>query len=176
MKIKQISRISLFAAFIAVSVYLIPPVQVPLIQVPFTMQTLFIFLAGFLFIPIEAFLAVLIYVLIGAIGLPVYSGARGGLSVLFGPTGGFIMLFPLVSLLISIFKSKTRKKIFDLVIGFIIGILGLYMLANIWISVSLSMSYWKALLSLLPFLPFDIFKLLIAYFVYLKIPKELIVN
>lgn len=173
-KIKQISKISLFAAFISVSVYLFPPITVPLIQVPFTLQTLFIILAGFLFTPLEAFIAVLLYVFIGAVGLPVYSGARGGLSVLFGPSGGFIMLFPLVSLFISIFKSKTKNIVHDLAIGGLISIICLYLLANIWLSITLSLNYWVALLSLLPFIPLDIVKLLLAYFVYIKMPSEFV--
>ncbi len=174
MKIKQVTRISLYAAFIAVSVYLIPPIQIPSIQVPFTLQTLLIMLAGFLFVPSEAFLTVFIYVFIGAIGLPVFSGARGGLSVLLGPTGGFLMLFPLVSLFISLLKSKTHKKLYDIGIGLFISVIALYLLANIWLSVILSISYWSALLSLLPFVPFDILKLLLAYFIYLKFPKDII--
>lgn len=174
MKIKQITRVSLYAAFIAVSVYLIPPLQIPSIQVPFTLQTMLIMLAGYLFVPKEAFLTVFIYVFIGAIGLPVYSGGRGGFSVLFGPTGGFLLLFPFVSFFISFFKSKTKRKLFDLGIGFAFGIVSLFLLGAIWLSVSLSIGYISALLSLLPFVPFDILKLLLAYLIYLKFPKDLI--
>jgi len=173
MSIKKISRISLFAAFIAVSVYAIPPIMVPVIQVPFTLQTLFIILAGYLFTPLDAFLTVFIYVLLGAFGLPVYSGARGGLSVLLGPTGGFLMLFPFVSLGISVFKSKTKNMAYNLSIGFLIGIFGLYIFANIWLSLSVSISYMSSLLSLLPLLIFDFIKLFMAYTIYLKIPKDL---
>lgn len=173
-KIKQISKISLFAAFISVSVYIIPPITIPLVQVPFTLQTLFIILAGFLFTPFEAFITVLLYVFIGAVGLPVYSGARGGFSVLIGPTGGFIMLFPLVSFFISFLKSKTKNMAHDLFIGFMVAIVSLYLLANIWLSVTLSLNYWMALLSLLPFIPLDIIKLFLAYFIYMKMPSEFI--
>jgi len=171
-KIKQLSKISLFAAFICVSVYLIPPITIPLVSVPFTLQTLFIILAGFIFTPLEAFLSVLLYVFIGAVGLPVFSGARGGLSVLVGPTGGFIILFPLVSLMISILKSKTKNITHDLFIGAFISIVCLYFLANIWLSITLSLNYWVALLSLLPFIPLDIIKLLLAYIVYKKLPSD----
>ncbi len=176
MTIKKISRISLFSAFIAVSVYIIPPIMVPLIQVPFTLQTVFIILAGFLFTPHEAFITVFIYVLLGAIGLPVYSSARGGLSVLFGPTGGFIMLFPIVSFLISVLKSKTENMTHDILIGVFISIFGLYIFANIWLSFSLSIGYFKSLSSLLPFFIFDIIKLFMSYAIYMKIPKDIFKN
>ncbi|MDO9628343.1 MAG: biotin transporter BioY [Acholeplasmataceae bacterium] len=173
MKLKQVTRISLFSAMIAVSVYLIPPIAVPVLNVSFTLQTLFIILIGFILAPLEAFLSVFIYVLIGAFGFPVFSGYRGGLSVLFGPTGGFIMMFPIVSLLISVFKSKKRLHMYNLMIGFIFGVVVLYLIANLWLSYSLSINYFASLSGLLIFIPFDIVKLLLAYFIYLRIPKEI---
>jgi biotin transport system substrate-specific component len=174
MKIAQISRISLFAAILSISVYLFPPLIVPLINVPFTLQTLFVILIGFLLKPTEAFLSVFIYIMMGAIGLPVYSFGRSGFSVLLGPSGGFLMLFPFVSLFISLLKSKTKNKVYDLILGFSIGIVSLYLLAAIWLSLSTTLSYGKALLGLLPFIPGDIIKLLLAYAVYLKVPKDFI--
>ncbi|MBN2300353.1 MAG: biotin transporter BioY [Acholeplasmataceae bacterium] len=174
MKIKQVTRVSIYAAFIAVSVYLVPPIHIPSIQVAFTLQTLLIVLAGFLFVPKEAFLTVFIYIAIGALGLPVFSGARGGLSVLLGPTGGFLFLFPLVSFSISVLKSKTKNKLYDLGMGLLISIVLLYFLAAIWLSISLSIAYFSALISLLPFVPFDIVKLFLAYFIYLKFPTEIL--
>jgi biotin transport system substrate-specific component len=84
------------------------------------------------------------------------------------------MLFPFVSLSISVLKSKSRNKIYDLLLAFIIGVVALYLLAAIWLSISTTLSYGKALLGLLPFVPGDIIKLLLAYAVYLKIPKDLL--
>jgi biotin transport system substrate-specific component len=173
LNLKQMIRISLFAAMISISVYLFPPFIIPYVQVTFTLQTLLIILVGFLLRPTEAFLSSLIYILLGAIGLPVFSGGRGGFQVLFGPTGGFILLFPFLSLGISLLKSKSRHTLYDLVIAFVLSVPMLYLLANLWLSYQLSINYWKALLSLLPFVPFDIIKLIFAYFVYQKIPREL---
>lgn len=173
MKLKQVTRISLFAAMIAVSVYLIPPISVPLINVSFTLQTLFIILIGFILSPLEAFLSVFVYVFVGALGFPVFSGYRGGLSALFGPTGGFIIMFPVMSLLISIFKSKEKKHIYNLLIGFLVGVVLLYLVANLWLSYSLSINYFQSLAGLLIFIPFDILKLILAYFIYLRLPKEI---
>ncbi|PKK93505.1 MAG: hypothetical protein CVV61_04265, partial [Tenericutes bacterium HGW-Tenericutes-6] len=94
MTTKRMIMISLFAAMLAISVFIFPPIPIPVIDVNFTLQTLFVIMIGYLLSPIDAFLSVFIYVLMGAIGLPVFSGMRGGLSILFGPTGGFIFLFP----------------------------------------------------------------------------------
>jgi biotin transport system substrate-specific component len=171
---KQMIRISLFAAMISVSVYLFPPFIVPYVNITFTLQTLLVVLMGFLLKPSEAFLSCFIYLLLGALGLPVFSGARGGFQMIAGPTGGFLILFPLLAYSISLLKSKTKKMWYDLVIAFVFSIPLLYLLANIWLSYSLSINYWKALLSLIPFIPFDILKIGFAYLIYQKIPEEVL--
>ena len=173
MNIKSMTRVSLFASMLAVSVYLIPPIPIPFVEVSFTLQTMFVVLIGFLLTPLEAFLSVLVYIMIGAFGIPVFSGARGGLSVLFGPSGGFLMLFPLVSLGISRFKSNQQNMVHNLLIASVFGIILLYLFANIYLSFILEINYWIALLSLLPFIPFDMLKIIFAYFIYRKIPKHL---
>jgi biotin transport system substrate-specific component len=173
MNIKRMTRISLFASMLAISVYLIPPIQVPFVEVSFTLQTMLVVLIGFLLTPLEAFLAILVYIMVGALGIPVFSGARGGLSVLFGPSGGFLMMFPFVSLGISYFKSDPKKIGCNLIIAFVFGIVLLYLFANVYLSLVLNLNYWIALLSLLPFIPFDMVKIVLAYLVYRKIPKDL---
>ncbi|TNF08297.1 MAG: biotin transporter BioY [Bacillota bacterium] len=171
---KQMIRISLFAAMISVSVYLFPPFLVPYVNITFTLQTLLVVLIGFLLKPSEAFLSCFIYLLLGAAGLPVFSGAQGGFQIIVGPTGGFLILFPFLALGISLLKSKTKKMWFDLLISILLAIPLLYLLANIWLSYSLSINYWRALLSLIPFVPFDILKIGFAYLIYQKIPDEVL--
>ena len=69
--------------------------------VPITLQTLGIYLIGLVLKPKIAFISSLIYILMGAIGLPVYSGFSAGLSTILGPTGGYIFSFPITALIIS---------------------------------------------------------------------------
>jgi biotin transport system substrate-specific component len=171
---KQMIRISLFAAMISVSVYLFPPFIVPYVNITFTLQTLLIVLIGFLLKPMEAFLSVFIYLLLGAVGLPVFSGARGGIQMILGPTGGFLMLFPFLACAISLLKSKKKIMWYDLLMSVVLAIPILYLLANIWLSYSLSLNYWRALLSLIPFVPFDILKIGFAYLIYQKIPEDVL--
>jgi len=174
MTTKRMIMISLFAAMLAISVFIFPPIPIPVIDVNFTLQTLFVIMIGYLLSPIDAFLSVFIYVLMGAIGLPVFSGMRGGLSILFGPTGGFIFLFPIVSFLIAYTKSKTTKVWHDLLIGFVWGILFLYLGATLWLSFSININYFKALITMLIFVPFDMLKILLAYIIARRIPKQVI--
>ncbi|GEJ59133.1 biotin transporter BioY [Anaeromyxobacter diazotrophicus] len=85
--------IALLAACIAAGAW----IQLPLGPVPFTLQPLFAFLAGFLLGPLGGPAAVLLYLAAGVLGLPVFAGGASGLGVLFGPTGGYLAGFVLAA-------------------------------------------------------------------------------
>ena len=80
---------ALIASLIAVGAFVCLPVG----AVPVTLQTLAVVLAAILLSPGGAFAATGVYVLLGVVGVPVFSGGRAGLAVLVGPTGGFILGF-----------------------------------------------------------------------------------
>ena len=96
MSLNRMLKVSILVSMLIMLVYVMPPVLMPFSGIPITLQTLMIIVIGLLLSPIEALIAVLIYVLLGAIGLPVFSGGRGGIDVILGPTGGFIVGFPVV--------------------------------------------------------------------------------
>jgi len=72
-------------------------ISIPLEPVPFTLQVLAVVLAGLLLGPRYGALAMAVYVLVGAVGVPVFAGFRGGLSVLFGDTGGYLLAYLLAA-------------------------------------------------------------------------------
>ena len=90
LKTKDLVLISLFTAMIIV-LGLIPPVPVPWVPVPVTLQTFGVMLAGLILGPWRGGLVVLTYVLIALLGIPVLPGGRAGMAVLAGPTGGFLL-------------------------------------------------------------------------------------
>ena len=90
-KIESMTLIALGAALIAA----LSPFTIPLGPIPITLQTLAIGLIASIYRPKEATLSVLIYLLLGAIGLPVFAGGHGGISSFYGPTAGFLFFFPL---------------------------------------------------------------------------------
>ena len=99
--------------------------------VPITLQTLGIYLIGLVLKPKIAFISSLIYILMGAIGLPVYSGFSAGLSTILGPTGGYIFSFPITALIISYlvhYRSTTIFKFGALILGTIIC----YLIGTLW--------------------------------------------
>ncbi len=89
MTTRDLTLAALFAAIMIV-LGLIPPVPVGIIPVPITLQSMGAMLAGCILGSKRGALAMAIFVLLAAIGLPVLSGGRGGLAVLLGPTGGYI--------------------------------------------------------------------------------------
>lgn len=94
---RSLTYIAIGAALIAV----LSQISIPLGPVPFTLQTMAIGLLATLYKPKEATLSVVLYLLLGAIGLPVFAGGSGGFQALFGATGGFLWAFILYGLLTS---------------------------------------------------------------------------
>lgn len=93
----DLGLIAVFAAFTAVCAVL-PAIPVGPVAVPITLQTLAVYLTGLVLGGRRGFLAILLYVVVGLVGLPVFAGFRGGPSVLAGPSAGYIVAFPLAAL------------------------------------------------------------------------------
>lgn len=169
-KLQRLIKIAAMTAVLCISVYAVPPMII-VGQVPFTIQTLMIFLIAYLFDEKDAFMIVMLYIGVGLLGLPVFAGGNSGLSAILGPTGGFIVLFPIIAFLMAKFKSNDKQMLFDTFIGFLFGIVCLYGLAAVWLAYTVSISYVNALLLLFPFVPLDLIKLVIAHTVYQKMPS-----
>jgi biotin transport system substrate-specific component len=97
----NVARAVLFAAATAATapVDLVHPLAP---NVPITLQTLWVYLSGIVLGPIWAGFAFVLYLLAGVIGLPVFAGANAGLGVVLGPTGGFLVGFPLAAVAIGL--------------------------------------------------------------------------
>ena len=99
---------ALFAAVLAVCAVIAVPL--PFTAVPISLWTLGLFTVGGLLRPRVAATASLLHLLLGVVGLPVFSGMRGGLGVLLGPTGGYLMTGPLVVLVIAWITTRTADR------------------------------------------------------------------
>lgn len=162
---------ALFAAVIVVLSQI--SVAIPVSPVPITGQMLGVFLAGGILGSRLGSLSLLIYVLLGAIGLPVFAGAHGGITVLVGPTGGYIWGFILGSYVLgSIVKrcSPTgdtpgaRKVAYiSTALGMLACLAIVYLIGTIQLAIVVGIGLMRALvIGVLPFIPLDIAKLLIA--------------
>ncbi|WP_053375800.1 biotin transporter BioY [Paenibacillus sp. FJAT-27812] len=140
--------------------------------VPITLQTLGVLLAGLFLAPRNAFLSIVIVILLAAIGLPLFSG-QGGISTLTGPTAGFIIAFPFCALLVSLavgafLKSSLKaNKVVAFIVFFIIfelfSSLCSYILGIPWLMQSLDFTFQKAMtVGFYPFIVGDALKSLVG--------------
>lgn len=100
---RMLAIAALVAALLGASAYVAIPTPW---GVPFTLQVLVVVLAGLVLRPAWALAAVGVYVVLGAIGVPVFAGAQGGLGVLVGPTGGYLVGFLAAAPLIAMVRSR----------------------------------------------------------------------
>ncbi|MGL5540263.1 MAG: biotin transporter BioY, partial [Erysipelotrichaceae bacterium] len=108
MKTKEMTYCAVFAAVLAV----LAQIQIPMPNgIPFTLQVLGVVLCGLILKARLAMIATSIYLLVGMIGLPVFSHFGSGLSVLLGPTGGFLWSFPLFAWIVGTFAHEKRAKV-----------------------------------------------------------------
>ncbi|ACK41944.1 MULTISPECIES: biotin transporter BioY [Dictyoglomus] len=169
MKVRQIPYLALGLALLILGSYL--SFYLPFTQIPFTLQVFFLFLITLYFSPVETFFIVFAYLLLGGIGLPVFAGGKGGLNALFGPTGGYLFGFLIGGIIISMVKKYSE------ILALFLGILIIYLTGSIWLSNSLKISYYKALITgVLPFIPYDFAKALISYLIWQRLKKQLKTN
>ena len=92
----------------------------------FTLQLFAVLLISGLFPPVYAFASILAYLLLGALGVPVFAGFQGGIGALFGPTGGFLLGFLPSFLLISLPLKALKKPKFYHILLLFVGVVYLY--------------------------------------------------
>lgn len=169
-KTRKIVFIALFVALITVCSW----IQIPS-TIPFTLQTFAIFLALLCLGGKSGTIAIICYILLGLVGVPVFSGFKAGLSVIMQPTGGYIIGFVIMGLCYLIFEriDKPPIKIFSLVLGLTL----LYLFGTLWFvfvaTKSKEIGFLSALIMcVVPFIIPDLMKLSLAYFISLKLKKS----
>ncbi len=174
MNTKDIVYISLFAAIMA-SFGLIPKIDFGGGFVPFSIQSIIPIIAGAVLGAKRGFFAILLFIGLVAIGLPVLTGGRGGLGNLFGATGGFIFGWLVVAYLVGFFTELFFNKLNVLksfIINSVASIIILYLIGIPWLAVIADISLSKATIGMLPFIPIDIVKALVASFIILAVKKN----
>ena len=126
MKINKMALCAMFSALICICAWL----AIPIGDMVFTMQTFGIFLCLCLLGGKYGSISIFVYLLLGAVGLPVFSGFRGGIGVLLGTTGGYIWGFLCSGLVFWLITERFGQK--ATVISLIAGILVCYMLGSLW--------------------------------------------
>lgn len=141
-------------------------ISIPLIftPVPLTLQNFAVLLLGLLLAPEAAFAALTLYLIEGAAGLPVFSLHVGGIAVLLGPNGGYLLSYPFAAAVIGVVKNRFRPASLSIsIFAAAVGSLIVYALGAAWFSI-LSNLPWSAVLKMTvwPFLPGDALKVIAA--------------
>jgi len=164
-KIRDICFISVFTAIIAASAQISVPMPA---GVPFTMQTFAVLLAGVILGAKRGAAAAFIYIALGAAGVPIFSSFRGGLGVIFGATGGFILSFPPMALCAGVFSGVSPGKLglrkpFLTAFGLILGAAVNYTCGLLMFCAVTSSGFGEAAaLCVAPFILPDIIKMVLA--------------
>lgn len=172
-KIRSMCFVSLGAVLITLCAW----VTVPSV-IPFTAQTFGVSAVLFLLGGKKGLLTVFLYLSMGALGLPVFSGFLGGAGILFGKTGGYLMGF-LVWCVVFWAVTCRKNTVFYALAGCVLGLVSMYVFGTLWYTLfftqGLSSAGVVAVLSecVFPFIVPDAAKLVFAFFVSKRMKKSI---
>jgi len=168
---RQLTLIGVMAAVTCI----LGPLSLPIGVVPISLTNLAIYFAIYALGGKRGTLSYIVYLFIGLVGLPVFSGFSGGVPKLFGPTGGYLIGFVFMAFISGIFIDKFSNKIYMCFLGMVLGTIVTYIFGTAWLAYEAHMTFNKALaVGVLPFIPGDIVKITIASLIGPQIKKRLI--
>jgi biotin transport system substrate-specific component len=157
--LKRMVYAALMAALTAAGAY----IAIPIGPVPIVLQNLFIMLAGLLLGGRWGLISVGVYLLAGAVGLPVFAGGTGGAGKFVGPTGGYLLGFAAAAFLVGVISERGNGRVSMDVLAMVAGTLVIYVFGVSWLKVVTGMSGSKAVaVGMLPFLIGDVLKIAAA--------------
>lgn len=160
-KTAEMTKMALMVAMNCVSAYIIIPL--PFSLSPLALQTLIVNLTGYVLNAKQAFMTMLVYLLVGLAGVPVFTGGSAGPGKLFGPTGGYIIGFLFTAVFLAYFRGEKYSFKRYALLGCVIGIPLIYVFGVVQLKLITGMGWDKAILTgALPFIPLDIVKCLAA--------------
>ncbi len=173
--VKRITYISLFSVLITICSW----ISIPIGGIPITLQTFAVFLAIFTLGARYSALALTVYLLLGAIGLPVFAGFGSGLGTLFGLTGGYLIGFYGIIICYGAITKIFGKSKLPTFIGSLLGLISCYAIGTAWfiyvytgtsgaIGIIATLS-----LTVFPFIAFDIGKIILAIFLEKRLRKHI---
>lgn len=154
-----------FIGIMAAIICIFGPITIPLpfSPIPISFTNLAIYLTIFSIGLKKGTISYLIYLLLGMVGLPVFSQGGAGIGKVLGPTGGYLIGFIFMAIIFGIFLENFQGKLYMYIIGMILGMVVAYGFGTAWLSYQSHMSFSAALtVAVLPFLPGDLIKIIIG--------------
>src|SRR4030042_2135042 len=147
-KLRMVVLASLMAAMTAVGAY----IHIPIGPVPIVLSTLFVLLSGLLLGSHWGLASMGLYLLVGAIGIPVFAGGKGGFAHFFGPTGGYLFGYLLASWTAGFISERSHSLLILDIFAVVVGSLAIYSLGVPWLKMVTQLSWTKTfMLGMVPF-------------------------
>lgn len=168
---KDLIICAMFASITAILAQIAIPL--PFSTVPLTMQVFAVTISGVILGAKKGFISQVIYILLGAIGMPVFAQMSGGAGIIFGYTGGFIMAFPLMALLIGCISEK-YNSISSIMISMMLALIINYTIGTLWYSFVAGVGFMEGfMVCVVPFILIDLVKVGLATTIGLTIKKRI---
>lgn len=171
--IKQLTLVGVMAAVLCV----LGPwtLHIPISPVPVSLGMLGIYFTTSVLGMRLGTASVLIYILLGLVGIPVFTGFTAGPGKLLGPTGGYIIGYIFMALICGFFADKFNKKLPLYFLGMVLGTAACYFFGTLWLAYQMHYTFFQALMAgVIPFIPADLVKLIIAWVVGFQVRKRLL--
>ncbi|MBB5182835.1 biotin transporter BioY [Catenisphaera adipataccumulans] len=158
MKTREIVLCAMMAAVIAV----LAPLSIPLSGgVPISLATFAVMLAGAVLGPKYGTISTVVYLVLGAVGVPVFAGYTSGFGILAGPTGGYLIGYLPLAFCTGWFHENFSKQKYGLIVGMLVGEVILYVIGTVWFMFVNQTGLMQSLVwCVFPFIPGDIAKII----------------
>ena len=168
---KKCAFYALFAALTVICAQIAIPLPG---NVPLSLATFAVMLSGALLGMFGGAVSQFVYVLLGAVGVPVFASFSGGLGRIVGPTGGYIIGYIFMALVIGLIVTKTKKKFYIYLLAMVAGTIVCYTLGTAWYVFSTKTALLPALTAcVFPFLPGDAIKIILASLIACQLQKHI---
>ena len=173
--IKEITMMGIFTALTMVFAQIAIPL--PFTPMPISFGLVAVYMAGIMLKPWHAVLTQLCYLLLGAVGVPVFGNFRGGMGALLGPTGGYLMIYPVMTFIVAMVlnsrksrKAETKQnknlRLVKASIAIVVSHIILYLGGTLWLCMTTETSFLVALaMAVYPFILLDIVKIVFCIMV-----------
>lgn len=150
-------------ALMAALMCVLCPISLPIGPIPISLSILVIIITTMVLGTWRALVSYTVYLLLGAVGMPVFSGFQGGLAKLAGPTGGYLVGFFLIILIGGIVMELTKGNLLLTMLAMAVGVAADYVLGTAWFVLQTESTLAHALeVCVYPFIPVDLAKILVG--------------
>lgn len=161
-------------ALMAALMCVLCPLSVPIGPIPISLSILVILITVVVLGTWRALVSYTVYLLLGAVGMPVFSGFQGGLAKLAGPTGGYLVGFWLMILIGGLVMEACKRNLWLTMLGMAVGVAADYALGTAWFVFQTESTLAYALeVCVYPFIPFDLAKIVVATLFGMLVRKAL---